>query len=403
MLFQSRSRLVLVLLFVLLVVFVSTAVAGKRDSERLTVVGTESLGVVIIPNDFIFKDTAVGELSGITWDRNRGVYYVVADDRSEVNDARYYTVAIDLSDGSLDDGDVTFVDVTTMLDENRKPFELDTVDPEGIVLVSSGRLFISSEGGPGATPPTDPFVNRFNVVGKQNKAYPVPAKFLPDGTETFGVRENLGFESLTSSPNMRYLMTGTENALAQDGPTSTLDDESMSRILVYDMNPGRPRAEYVYIVSTIPVPPDPPDSFADNGLVELVGLDNTGTMIAMERSFAIGIGNTIKLFEIHTAGATNVEGIEDLYDEDTGTPADVVPVSKELIVDLADLGIDPDNVEGMTLGPVLKDGRQTLILVSDNNFRSTQVTQFIALALDIEHAPEVNGKHGARSIYWAGR
>jgi hypothetical protein len=62
MLFQSRSRLVLVLLFVLLVVFVSTAVAGKRDSERLTVVGTESLGVVIIPNDFIFKDTAVGEM-----------------------------------------------------------------------------------------------------------------------------------------------------------------------------------------------------------------------------------------------------------------------------------------------------------------------------------------------------
>jgi hypothetical protein len=49
-----------------------------------------------------------------------------------------------------------------------------------------------------------------------------------------------------------------------------------------------------------------------------------------------------------------------------------------------DLGIVPDNVEGMALGPVLPDGRQILILVSDNNFSQSQVTQFIALALEVE-------------------
>lgn len=41
----------------------------------------------------------------------------------------------------------------------------------------------------------------------------------------------------------------------------------------------------------------------------------------------------------------------------------------------------PDNVKGMTLGPVLLDGRQTL--VSDNDFNPAQVTQFIILALQI--------------------
>jgi 3-phytase/alkaline phosphatase D len=331
-------------------------------------------------------------LSGIAYDAHRGVYYALSDDRSQVNLARYYTVAIDLSDGMLDDGDVVFLEVTTLLDENREPYAPRAVDPEGIALPRPGQIFISSEGGASADPPIDPFVNRFNPDGKQTKAFPVPFKFLPDGTGDFGIRNNLAFESLASSPNMRYLFTATENALAQDGPRSGIDQESLSRILQYALNPGRPMAEYVYVTSAIPVPPDPPGAFADNGLVELVVLDNTGTLLALERSFAVGIGNTIKLFEVRTRGATDVSGIDDLYDEDTGTPADFVPADKRLIVDLADLGIDPDNVEGMTFGPILPDGRQTLILVSDNNFRPiTQETQFIALALEIENVPGVAG------------
>jgi 3-phytase len=39
-----------------------------------------------------------------------------------------------------------------------------------------------------------------------------------------------------------------------------------------------------------------------------------------------------------------------------------------------------DNVEGITLGPRLPDGRRTVVLVSDDNFASREVTQFIALA-----------------------
>lgn len=43
---------------------------------------------------------------------------------------------------------------------------------------------------------------------------------------------------------------------------------------------------------------------------------------------------------------------------------------------------DPlDNVEGITLGPKLPDGRQSVVLVSDNNFATTQITQFLLLAM----------------------
>ena len=46
-----------------------------------------------------------------------------------------------------------------------------------------------------------------------------------------------------------------------------------------------------------------------------------------------------------------------------------------------------DNLEGMTFGPTLTDGRQLLIIVSDNNFAADQVTQFLAVAVETVPAP----------------
>ncbi|NEN94083.1 MAG: hypothetical protein F6K50_00475 [Moorea sp. SIO3I7] len=54
--------------------------------------------------------------------------------------------AIDLSDGSLDEGDVAFEAVTTLLNVAGRPFNSGATDPEGIALRKDGTLFISSEG-----------------------------------------------------------------------------------------------------------------------------------------------------------------------------------------------------------------------------------------------------------------
>jgi hypothetical protein len=40
-----------------------------------------------------------------------------------------------------------------------------------------------------------------------------------------------------------------------------------------------------------------------------------------------------------------------------------------------------DNMEGITLGPKLSDGRQSVVLVTDDNFNARQVTQFYAFAM----------------------
>ena len=50
------------------------------------------------------------------------------------------------------------------------------------------------------------------------------------------------------------------------------------------------------------------------------------------------------------------------------------------MLDLADASLrSVDNIEGMSWGPPLPDGRRVLLLVSDNNFNPAEVTQFVAL------------------------
>ena len=386
---RSHSPVILTLLIVTLVLpavagfGVRSASAEAKDTQA-TVAGYELLGTVNIPTGTQFEGTVIGGLSSIAYDAGRQVYYAISDDQGTINPVRYYTLSIDVSDGRLDPGDINFLDVTTILDPSGAPYAPGSLDPEGLTLAHEGQLYFSSEGFANRTPPVDPFINRLNLNGHQTRALDIPDKFLPDGTSQ-GVRLNLGFESLNVTPDQKTLVTASEGALAQDGPAANLGQSSYARILEYRLSSGQPGSEYVYVVNPVAEVPVPPTAFRVNGLVELLPLDNAGTMLALERSFSVGAegaGNTIWLYEIQTQGATDVSGKFSLLNEA------FTPVTKRLILDVeTDLGIEPDNIEGMTFGPALPDGRLPLILVSDNNFAASQTTQFIALAVDLEEVP----------------
>ncbi|MFM7527643.1 MAG: phytase [Nodosilinea sp.] len=365
------------------------------SQNRQSVSGYEFLGGVTIPTGTLFEGTEIGGLSGLVYDPSRSLYYAIADDRSPA--ARFYTLGIDLSDGELNEGDVAFQSVTQLLDANGQPFADGSLDPEGIALTGIGTLYISSEGD--ANTLVDPFVRQFSLQnGQQISELPIPAKYLPTADRSTGIRNNAAFESLTLSPDQRFLYTATENALFQDGPAASLETGSLSRILQFDLSTGLPVAETVYEVEAVPNEPVPADGFATNGLVELLALDNNGTFLALERAFSAGVGNTVKLYQVNAQGALDVFRIASLFRDEPvevdgeildPAPFEVDPtVIKTELLDFADdLGITPDNLEGIALGPVLPDGRQSLIVVSDNNFSTTQTTQFLALALEFQTIP----------------
>ncbi|HEX6385340.1 MAG TPA: esterase-like activity of phytase family protein [Anaerolineae bacterium] len=375
------------MLFAIADIGVRTATAKAKDIQ-VTLTSYELIGTVNIPTGTQFDGTEIGGLSSITYDGHRDVYYAISDDQGTIDPVRYYTLAIDVSDGRLDPGDITFLDVTTILDASGQPYAPGSLDPEGLVLAHAGSLYFTSEGFASPNPPVDPFVNRMNLNGRQTRSLTIPAKFLPDVAGTQGVRNNLAFESLNVTPDQRTLITAAEGALAQDGPAANIGQESFARILQYRLSSGRPGNEYVYVVNPVAEIPSPPDAFRVNGLVELLPLDNLGTTLAMERSFSVGAGNTVWLYEIETQEATNVALHFSLYPNGvTQPPVPFIPVTKRLILNVeADLGIEPDNLEGMAFGPALPDGRLPLILVSDNNFSPGQTTQFIALAVQLEQS-----------------
>ena len=343
----------------------------------------ELMGMVVFETGYRYGGTEVGGLSGITYDPFKEQYYVISDDKGQGDAPRFYVMDIDTADGNLDRGDVTLIDVVTLLDENGDKFQAGSIDGEGIELVGADSIYISSEGNLAVQPNIPPFVDVFNGDGERTSSLTIPEKYLPNSISGTGIRANKAFESLTSTPDGERLYTALENALLQDGPEARFTAGSPSRLLEFTLEDSAPAREFVYMVEPIPVKPDQENAHADNGLVDLQALDDEGMFLALERSYVEGYGNTVKIFITSIEGASDVSSLPTL--EDGGeSEQGYVPMTKMLLIDIAELGIQPDNLEAMAFGPDLSDGRNTLILVSDNNFNPSQTTQVIALALALE-------------------
>jgi hypothetical protein len=373
----SSPRLRRTLLLTALVALASGLVVGpaaatgpRGPSAHLTY-----LSGTTIAAGATFGGTVVGGLSSLTYDAARGVYYALSDDQGAgftptSSPARFYTLSIDVSDGMLDPGDVQVLAVTTFLGPDGQPFPAQSLDPEGLTLTPQDTLVLTSEGI--STRGIGPFVREFDLSGRQVAELPVPGYFAP--TATSGVRQNLGFEAAAVAPDGQRLFVGTENALVQDGPAATTATGSPARILRYHLGHDGSDREYVYPTDPVAAPST---VFTVNGLVELLPLNNE-FLLAMERSFSVGAGNTIRIYRLALPGATDVSGVADIHDV-----AGLQPARKSLLLQLPSTinGQPLDNVEGMTLGPTLPDGRRSVLLVSDNNFTAGQASQVLLLAL----------------------
>lgn len=336
------------------------------------------IGEVTLPKNLTFQKTEVGGLSGITYDAKNNLYYAISDDRGQKGNTRFYTLKIDLSKGSLQKNGVTVVNVTTLLNENGEKFPPSQTDTEGIALTNKGTVFISSEGDVGKL--INPFIKEFSLSsGKEITSLPIPNKFLPDKTGKQGIRNNLAFESLTITPDEKYLFTATENALIQDGSAAQPKIGSPCRILQYSLFNNQPEQEFLY--PTQPVAPflNLTGKFA-SGLPDIFALDNQGHFLSVERSFT-GLGFAVSLFQFSLQGADDIHNIDSLLAVDS---KNIKPVQKKLLLDLRTLDVVLDNIEGLTLGPKLPDGQRSLILISDNNFNSLQRTKILAFKIKIE-------------------
>ncbi len=354
---------------------VAASLFAVAPAQAATPIGLRFIGQQVIPTGTQVLGTTLGGLSGIDYNAATRSYLAISDDRSQINPARFYTLTLDLTSQRFNA--VNFTATQTLKRADGSPFPALGIDPEAIRGNGRGGFFYASEGDANAL--QVPFVREANGDGSFIRDLTLPGYYLP--TATTGIRQNLAFESLTITPN-GTIFTATENALRQDGPAATLGNGSFARLLSFDQATGNPLAEYVYEVAPINEAPNPITAFATNGLTEILALSDT-RFIGIERSFSVGVpgtGNSIKLFDIDISRATNVSGLTTL------SGATFTPATKTLLLDLGTLGIPLDNIEGISFGQTLENGRRSLILVSDNNFAANQFTQF--LAFEVAGVPE---------------
>lgn len=385
-----RQRILRLLSLALILLTVCTAcapppaVARDRSFPEMSL---EFLGEYQLPKTN-FEGSPVGGLSGITYDP-KGIstvtsksyrFYALSDDPSENGEARFYSLRLDLTSSDpahIRLKKVAVEGVTSLKKADGETFSWGSINPEGIALSPRNSVFVASEGVTHADIP--PFVGEFDLkTGKLLGNLPIPKRYIPDASDEKqqqGVRENLGFESLTIDPETFSpggldpfrLFAATEAPLMQD-----LDPEQASklRFLHYVIVDKTPQlvSENLYNLDQVPLT-------VLNGLTELVTVGG-GQILSLERSFGLS-GYSARIYQVALGAATDTSRIQSFKEPVTM----VEPVKKKLLLDLSELGIPLYNLEGMTLGPQLPDGSKSVVLVSDDNFDEAQKTQFLLFSL----------------------
>jgi len=349
----------------------SCATTRKLDNS---IIKLRYLDDFVIPQNLEIDGTVIGGLSGI--DYHQGAYYLVCDQPSN---PRIYKAEISLTNRSID---TVLITEAIKLNKNEEFYKKHTPDLEGIRFDAENKAFIVSAEG-SIQNAKDPSVFKISTQGDFISAFKIPNYFKASGSQK--PRNNGVFEGIAESFDKSGYWVAMELPLEKDGPKPKIyPTNSPVRITKFNKKSQLAESQFTYKldgISKLPI-----NWFAVNGVTEILEYDQNKFLV-LERAYSAGYGsngNTVKIFDVDASKATNTMEIENLKE------SDYLQAEKRLVFDfksaenfLTEETID--NIEGMTFGPELPNGKKSLILVSDDNFSSfsDQITQFILLELKI--------------------
>lgn len=353
------------------------------DGKTSDVSSLRLLHKYVVPHNQSFLGTTIGGLSGIDYDTARQVYYMICDDRSERQPARFYTAQIPVPSKKNDS--IHFTNATYLHMPGGEVYPADkklAPDPEAMRYnPHSGHLIWSSEGEKVLSDKgniiNNPGVFEIDSSGHFIDSFPIPPQFYMQATDN-GPRRNGVFEGLGFTPDGQSMFVSLEEPRYEDGPRADLrDTTAYVRLIRYDMQTRKPVAQYAYKLDPIAHPSIPAGAFRVNGISDILVL-SPAQLLVIERSFSTGVkNNTIKVYKIDLTGVTDISSVYSLQ-----TTKNFTPAQKTLLINFDDLHTYVDNVEGMTFGPVLPDGHRSLIFVVDNNFDAKEETQFYIFSVN---------------------
>jgi hypothetical protein len=372
--------------FILLTLLIFYSCSGPQKISKTFVANSlEFLDQFEIPFGEQYDKSIIGGLSGIDYDAAKKVYYLISDDRSVINPARFYTANIHISNNKI--ARIQFTNVTFLKDVsgNFYPNSSDdpfySPDPEALRYNRVKNCFTwCSEGertvNRGKTVLQNPAIIETDISGSYLDTLPIPQKLQMQSNEA-GPRQNGVFEGLAYDKTFKTLYASVEEPLYNDGPrAATGDSTGVVRILEYNSSKKKLIAEYAYIIDPVAYAPHPANGFKLNGISDILWLGRN-RLLVIERSFSVGrTASTIKVYLADLSKATNINKINSLKTDSRFRPA-----SKKLLLNMDSLAFPVDNIEGVTFGPRLPSGKRSLLFVSDNNFDERQKTQILLFAI----------------------
>lgn len=334
--------------------------------------------------------------SGIDW-MGRGDEYVACEDRGPLDGAvawrcRVQRLRITIVPGGTgeDAVSVSLRSTTLLSDEAGAPLvgiasacegsdqrAMPRFDPEGIRVLPDGGFWLCDEYGP--------WIDEFGADGRRRRRIEVPEEFRvasvsSDPTKELpphnsrGRQANRGFEGLARSADGSTLWAMLQSPLIQDGALDARGKRVGTNIRVLEVSvaTGATR-ELVYTLES-----------PAHGVNEILAFDE-GALLVLERDGRTGApSRSIRVYRFDLSDATDVSGVASLPAR--GLPAGIRAGTKSLWLDMMDprFGLSaptmPEKIEGLTLGPRLADGRRTLIVTSDNDFKTTEATRIWVFA-----------------------
>lgn len=381
---QATKIIFLTLLFIVMINMISLNAFATSEQDvtphsqqvdKLRLIDSKT-----IPHEQTYNKTKVGGISGITYNPKSNKWYLLSDDRSEHSPSRFYEANINYNLRQFNN--INIKNVNSLKQPNgsnyisKKQFNNKSkdivADPESIRFDPlTNNILYTSEGDRSLG--LNPFIRFSNLNGNFISELPINESLKMDTQSKKGFRNNLAIEGSTFSVDGTTIWTSMEAPVIQDGPVPTANSGALSRITQYDRR-GNVLSEYAYPIDSVPHVGYNAKT-AENGVSEMLAI-NKHEFLTLERASVQSSDGTFKNYvRIYKI---DVNHASDIKDTKTLQNAEVIPVKKKLVANLNDEQLDKvDNIEGMTFGKKLANGNDSLVVVSDNNFNKSQISQFI--------------------------
>lgn len=352
--------------FLMIAIFVFFSCSKEKEIQL------HFLDEYVIKDSLKLKNSTVGGLSGV--DYANKLYYFVIDDAKE---PRFLTAEIYILKNKIDT--IVFKDVVFLSDSLNSYYKDNYLDLEAIFVDEEKQLInFSSEGAINKNKKPTSFITdlKGNFISENE---------LPENLQQLeNIKHNGVLEGSSKSFDKKGFWSVMEAPLKTDGVEPTFrETQSPVRISYFDENSKKFTKQFAYQLEKITKPAK--GNINLNGVTAILEYANNKFFI-VERTYQSNYGsygNIVRIFDAEiTTETTNILQIDSLK------KTKYVPLKKRLLLDLDSVKNQLtekiiDNIEGITFGPVLENGNQSLLLVSDDNFQiyGKQLNQFILLEI----------------------